>query len=137
MTEPADKIPIFYRNAIEPLVAEELEQQLDRLPKQIVKYVNPAQVMAYALNRLPALYATSEEGWRRQQLRAKQQLKEQIVTAVRQGLAVVQKDPLKSSTPLKGEGTGEQKEILRSAIRRQEWASSVQKSPYKSAYLRL
>ena len=93
--------------------------------------------MAYALNRLPALYATSEEGWHRQQLRAKQQLKEQIVTAVRQGLAAVQKDPLKSSTPLKGEGTAEQKEILMSAIRRQELASSVPKYPFKSAYLRL
>lgn len=136
MTGLAETIPI-YRNAIEPLVAEELRQQLQHLPKQIVKYLNPAQVMAYALNRLPALYATSEEGWRRQQLRAKQQLKQQIVTAVRQGLAAVQKDPLKSSTPLKGEGTGEQKEILINAIHRQELASSVPKHPFKSAYLRL
>ncbi len=135
MTGPADKIPI-YRNAIEPLVAEELEQQLHRLPKQIVRYLNPAQVMAYALNRLPALYATSEEGWHRQQQHAKQQLKEQIVTAVRQGLAAVQKDPLKYSTPLGGE-TGEQKEILLNAIRRQEWTSSMQRSAYKSGYWRL
>ena len=136
MTRPADKIPI-YRNAIEPLVAEELEQQLHRLPKQIVRYLNPAQVMAYALNRLPALYATSEEGWHRQQVRAKQQLKEQIVTAVRQGLAAVQKDPLKTSTPLPGEATVQQKDILRNSIHRQQWASYMQKSAYKSGYLRL
>ncbi|HAX75881.1 MAG TPA: hypothetical protein DCY88_08600 [Cyanobacteria bacterium UBA11372] len=136
MTELADKIPI-YRNAIEPLVAEELEQQLQRVPKQILQYINPAQVMAYALNRLPALYATSEEGWHRQQLRAKQQLLEQIATAVRQGLAAVQKDPLKTSTPLKGEATVQQKDILRNSIHRQQWASYVQKSAYKSGYLRL
>ena len=136
MTELADKIPI-YRNAIEPLVAQELEQQLQRLPKQILQYINPAQVMAYALNRLPALYATSEEGWHRQQLRAKQQLKEQIATAVRQGLAAVQKDPLKTSTPLKGEATVQQKDILRNSIHRQQWASYMQKSAYKSGYLRL
>lgn len=98
-----NKIPL-YRNAIEPLVAQELEQQLQLLSPQIVKYINPAQVMVYALNRLPALYASSEEGWRRQQLRAKQQLKHQIATAVRQGLAAVQKDPLKVSTPLKLRG---------------------------------
>lgn len=90
-----------YRNAIEPLVAEEVEQQLQQLPLQMIKYVNPVQVIAYALNRLPALYATSEEGWHRQQLRAKTQLKNQISTAVRQGIIAVQRDPLKVSTPLK------------------------------------
>lgn len=99
---------LIYRNAIEPLVAEEVEQQLRLLPSQLVEYINPAQVMAYALNRLPALYATSEEGWLRQQRRAKTQLKTQIVVAVRQGLAAVQKDPLKASTPLKLRGNLEE-----------------------------
>lgn len=137
MKEPADKIPI-YRNAIEPLVAEELEQQLRCLPKQILRYVNPAQVMAYALNRLPALYATSLEGWQRQQLRAKQQFNQQIATAVRQGLAAVQKDPLKSSTPLQGEGGVEQKNSFRNAIRTEALTAFGPKpSYYKTAYLRL
>lgn len=98
------KIPI-YRNAIEPLVVEEVELQLQHLPPQVLKYINPAQVIAYALNRLPALYATSEEGWHRQQLRARKQMRDQIVTAVRQGLAAVQKDPLRISTPLKLRGS--------------------------------
>jgi Late competence development protein ComFB len=89
------------RNAIEPLVTEEVERQLKHLPPQMVKYINPVQVLAYALNRLPALYATSEEGWHRQQLRARQHLRDQISMAVRQGFAAVQKDPLKVATPLK------------------------------------
>lgn len=100
MTASSSESPV-YRNAIEPLVAEEVEQQLQQLPLQMIKYVNPVQVIAYALNRLPALYATSEEGWHRQQLRAKTQLKNQISTAVRQGIIAVQRDPLKVSTPLK------------------------------------
>ncbi|HAX75883.1 MAG TPA: hypothetical protein DCY88_08615 [Cyanobacteria bacterium UBA11372] len=42
------------RNAIEPLVEEEVERQLQQLPPQMVKYINRVQVLAYALNRLPA-----------------------------------------------------------------------------------
>lgn len=91
---------IIYRNAIEPIVIQEVEQQLQKLSPKIAQYINSAQIVAYALNRLPALYATSKEGWNAQQLRAKKQMKEQIVTAVRQGLAAVQRDPLKISTPL-------------------------------------
>lgn len=89
-----------YLNVMEPLVAEEVQRQLQHLPPKLVKYLNPAQVIAYALNRLPALYATSIEGWYRQEQRAKNELAHQIFLAVRQGLAAVQRDPLKVSTPL-------------------------------------
>ncbi|MFB2839775.1 late competence development ComFB family protein [Floridanema evergladense] len=96
----SDYKTIVYRNAIEPIVIQEVEKQLQNLSPNIVKYINSAQIVAYALNRLPALYATSKEGWNAQQLRAQKQMKEQITTAVRQGLAAVQRDPLKISTPL-------------------------------------
>ena len=89
-----------YRNVLESLVAEETCRQLMNLPPNLVKYINPAQVIAYALNRLPPLYATSFEGWQRQQKRATEELGNQITTAVRQGLAAVQRDPLKRVTPL-------------------------------------
>lgn len=91
---------IVYRNAIEPIVIQEVEQQLQKLSPNILQYINSAQIIAYALNRLPALYATSKEGWNAQQLRAQKQMKEEIYIAVRQGLAAVQRDPLKISTPL-------------------------------------
>ncbi|MFB2935949.1 late competence development ComFB family protein [Aerosakkonemataceae cyanobacterium BLCC-F154] len=99
---------VIYRNAIEPMVVQEVEYQLRQLPPKILKYIDPIQVIAYALNRLPALYATSEEGWHWQQVRAKTKLKGQITTAVRQALIAVQTDPLKVSTPLK---KGVQKEV--------------------------
>ena len=95
---------LSYINVLEIIVIEEVERQIAKLPPHLAKYINPGQVIAYALNRLPALYATSEEGWRRQQLKAKTELKDQIIMAVRQGLAAVQKDPLKVTTPLKVRG---------------------------------
>ena len=94
-----DRVPL-YRNALEPLVTEEVTRQLEQLSPKLVKYINPEQVIAYALNRLPSLYATSVEGWTRQQEIAKTKLEKQIFLAVRQGLAAIQRDPLKVTTPL-------------------------------------
>ncbi|WP_017720394.1 late competence development ComFB family protein [Kamptonema formosum] len=91
----------LYCNALEPLVAEEVHRQLESLPSQLVPYIKPAEVIAYALNRLPPFYATSEEGWQQLQNRAKTQLMPKIIQAVRQGFAAVRRDPLKVSTPLK------------------------------------
>jgi len=100
MTTPVPDQVLLYRNALEPLVTEEVKRQLEQLSPKLVKYINPEQVIAYALNRLPPLYATSIEGWTRQQQLAKTKLEKQIFLAVRQGLAAVQRDPLKVSTPL-------------------------------------
>lgn len=87
-----------YRNAIEALVAEEVQLQIKNLPPRLIKYINPTQVLAYALNQLPPLYATSEKGWHLQQQKAKDKLSHQIVIAVRRGIAAVQRDPLKPAT---------------------------------------
>jgi hypothetical protein len=93
---PSNPTPL-YRNALEPLVVEESQRQLRQLPAKMLGSLKPeqvvAQVVAYALNRLPALYATSDRGWRFQQHQA-QKLRPQIVMAVRQGFAAVQRDPL-------------------------------------------
>ncbi|HEY9626038.1 MAG TPA: late competence development ComFB family protein [Coleofasciculaceae cyanobacterium] len=91
---------VNYQNVIEILVAREVDRQIRHLPPQLVAYIKPEDVMAYALNRLPPLYATSLEGRERQQHHAKTQLLEKIVIAVRQGIAAVQQDPIKVKTPL-------------------------------------
>ncbi len=92
-----------YRNITEDLVAEELDLQLERLPAKIKEYLSRAEVIAYALNRLPPLYATSEQGLRQQRFRAKREFAIQISNAVRQALAAVQRDPLRVSTPLQAQ----------------------------------
>lgn len=90
-----------YRNVMESLVVEEVERQFQKLSPKVSRYVNKAEVIAYALNRLPALYATSEKGWEQQGARARRELDSQIVSAVRQAIAAVQRDPLRAMVPLK------------------------------------
>jgi len=85
---------------MEILVAKEVKRQLRQLPPNLAKYIEQVEVATYALNRLPPLYASSEEGLRQQQLRGEKNFAEQIATAVRQALAAVQRDPLRISTPL-------------------------------------
>lgn len=89
-----------YINVMEVLVAEEVDRQLKRLPTRVLKYVKRVEVETYALNRLPALYASSEKGWEYQSEKAKQELHAQIANAVRQAFAAVQVDPIRLSQPL-------------------------------------
>lgn len=101
-----------YRNVMESLVAEEAEKQLQKLSAKVTNYVNKAEVIAYALNRLPALYATSEKGWEQQRTRARKELESQVVAAVRQAIAAVQRDPLRAVVPLKIGGDQESQLVL-------------------------
>ncbi len=91
----------LYINVMEMLVAEEVSRQLDSLPERISKYVKRLEVETFALNRLPALYASSEKGLHHQYDRASHDYKQQIASAVRQAFAAVQVDPIRLSQPLK------------------------------------
>ncbi|MBD2692385.1 late competence development ComFB family protein [Anabaena catenula] len=88
------------RNVMEMLVVEEVEKQIQSLPLKTANYIKASEVVAYALNRLPSLYATSKRGWQRQWHHGKTELYQQISTAVRQGMAAVQRDPLRINEPL-------------------------------------
>ncbi|MBW4493004.1 MAG: late competence development ComFB family protein [Oscillatoria princeps RMCB-10] len=90
-----------YRNALEPAVVREVHRQLQTLPPRLVSYINPAQVIAYALNRLPPLYATSEKGWELQEQRIHTELQAEIVMEVRRGIAAVERDPFRAATPFR------------------------------------
>jgi Late competence development protein ComFB len=85
---------------MEPLVTEEVDRQFLQVPPLLVKYLNKQEVSAFALNRLPSLYATSEKGWRQQVIRGRRDYKIQVTDAVRQGLVAVQRDPLRVEAPL-------------------------------------
>lgn len=88
------------RNVMEVLVSEEIERQIGRLPSNIRKFVNPIEVATYALNRLPALYASSQQGYNKQKIRGRSEYSVKITQEVRKGFAAIQKDLLRSSTPL-------------------------------------
>lgn len=89
-----------YVNVMELLVSEEVDKQLAALPPRVLKYVKRLEVETYALNRLPALYASSEKGWQYQYEKAKREMRHEINDAVRRALAAVQVDPLRTSQPL-------------------------------------
>ena len=95
--EPAVPRP---QNVMELLVEEEIEVQLMNLGVQQRMEIHVPQVMAYALNRLPCLYVTSERGWRRQWIQGKSVHQKEIVQAVRQAIVAVQRDPLRTMGPL-------------------------------------
>ncbi|MEL6438629.1 MAG: late competence development ComFB family protein [Cyanobacteria bacterium J06621_8] len=91
------------RNVMEVLVADEIERQIVRLPNNIRKFINTIEVATYALNRLPALYASSQQGFNKQKLKGRSQYSVKITQEVRKGFAAVQQDLLRSSTPLLAE----------------------------------
>ena len=88
------------KNVMEWLVAEEIERRRKPLSPKIANGINWVEVATYALNHLPPLYACTEEGWNYQKQRGKDELSEQISTAVSQAVTVVQQDPIRRSTPL-------------------------------------
>lgn len=93
----------IHQNVMELLVAQEVEQQMRKLSPKVAMYINRVEVATYALNRLPPLYASCEEGKRKQQIHGQQKYRTQISTVVRQAILAVQRDPLRLSTPLKKE----------------------------------
>jgi hypothetical protein len=97
----------LYRNAMEPLAAQEIEQQMQSLPEDIIKSINKGEAIAYALNRLPPLYATTQEGWYWQQQRARETLQSLISQAASWAIIAVQRKTSKFSTPLSADRTFE------------------------------
>ncbi len=101
-----------YTNVMEDLVADEVDRQLAALPPRVLRFIKRAEVETYALNRLPALYASSTQGLGYQRKRAQREFKAKILEAVRQALAAVQVDPLRLSNPLDLHGNGEAQAVL-------------------------
>ncbi len=90
-----------YLNVMESLVAEEVEYQLQDVPAKVRRYLKPEEVVTYALNRLPALYASSERGVEYQRQLAKREHAALIKRAVHQAIMAVQVDPIRLSQPLR------------------------------------
>lgn len=104
--------PQIYRNVMEALVIAEVDHQMQQLPAKVAPYVNRTDMIAYALNRLPPLYATTERGWQQQNTKVNQALRSQLSLAVRQALAAVQRDPLRSVVPLQATESRDANEAL-------------------------
>ncbi len=90
------------RNVMEALVEEEVDLQWRQLTEKQRTLIQRSQVMAHALNHLPALYVTSAKGWRQQWVHGKNVLQKEISMTVRRALIAVQQDPLRAMSPVDG-----------------------------------
>jgi len=105
----------IHRNVMEVLVSEEIERQIVRLPSNIKKFINPVEVATYALNRLPALYASSQQGFNKQKIKGRSEYSVNITQEVRKGFAAIQQDLLRTSTPLLSESDAEADKSIKEA----------------------
>jgi hypothetical protein len=90
----------IYKNVMEALIAEEIKAQINQSSAYRTQKINVTEVATYALNRMPPLYASSQEGLYRQKQRAQKEFGPRLKAAVAQGLKVVTQTPLRLTTPL-------------------------------------
>jgi DNA repair ATPase RecN len=88
-----------YKNVMEVLVDEEIDRQTQTYSQQEAQAINRIEVAAYALNHLPSLYASSQEGVSLQYERGHQDLGDRVTEAVLQALSIIEKQPQRDSTP--------------------------------------
>ena len=93
----------IYTNVMEHLVEQEIQNQVNsgKTAINFGYHVNLLEVATYALNRLPALYASSLEGREIQEQRGKQELKKKIERAVSLAFTTIEGEPERKSTPLR------------------------------------
>ncbi|MEO1622370.1 MAG: late competence development ComFB family protein [Cyanobacteria bacterium J06632_3] len=85
-------------NLTEKFVQTEIDRQLAELPERIGRLVTPnqADLMAFALNRLPALYASTNRGRQTQEDSISDEFYIRVEKVVRQAIAAVSHDPLRT-----------------------------------------
>ncbi|WP_271252601.1 late competence development ComFB family protein [Pseudanabaena sp. Chao 1811] len=88
------------KNALEEIVVVEVQEQIKHLNQQAREAINLSEVTAFALNRLPVLYASTSRGWLQQRKRAHNDLKNQIVSTVQHALLGVKRDSLRQVTKI-------------------------------------
>ncbi len=90
-----------YKNVMELLVDVEIDSQTHDYTPDEAQVINRIDVAAYALNHLPPLYASSQEGVELQVVRGQEEFGSLIEVAVKQALQVVSKKPERLYTPLR------------------------------------
>lgn len=76
-------------NVMETLVAREFDVQIGRLPSQAQARIDRTDAESWALNRLPAYYATGKRGMQMLEARLLEEHHSEIVIAIRGGIETV------------------------------------------------
>jgi hypothetical protein len=91
-------------NAIEYPVIQEVRSQIYNLSPEAKQKLNLVEVIAYALNRLPSMYATTKDGYRHHYNTATGEFYPKIVETVKRGIRVLLVgDPLHESSEIPDE----------------------------------
>jgi Late competence development protein ComFB len=90
-----------YKNVMELLVDIEIDGQTHDYSPEEAQIINRIDVAAYALNHLPPLYASSQEGVELQVMRGQEEFGNLIEVAVTQALKVISHKPERNYTPLR------------------------------------
>ncbi|WP_414588949.1 late competence development ComFB family protein [Scytonema sp. PCC 10023] len=98
-------------NVMEELVLTEAISRVAEIEATSESSLDVGDIAAYALNRLPPLYATTEEGANYQRQRARAQLEELIAQQVAEAIARNLDRPNDDRTPVGTKNTGN--EVLR------------------------
>ena len=85
------------KNVIEDIVLSDAIAQLKNVDSDSTNF---SEVVAFALNRLPPLYASTDRGWLQQRKRAHSELSIKIQASVRQAILGVKFDPTRQVEPL-------------------------------------
>jgi len=104
-------------NTLENLVGSIAQRQISRLDSSLTKRVSLEEVCAYALNRLPPMYATTENGliyWRD---RARNELSTDILLTVRQAIMLILKSPSRFLPPLPSDKFSAEQEIATAELK--------------------
>ena len=109
--------PQQYRNIMELLVEQEVNRQLSKFSPQVAQYFRSVEIITYALNRLPSLYACSERGLEQQMKKAKQSHSQEITQAVRWAIMAIRQDPLRQFIPIDPQQQGEILQELRHLLK--------------------
>lgn len=91
---------VYIKNALEIVVVEEAKNQLAQLDRAKREEINLSEVIAFVLNRLPCLYASSDRGWLQQKKRANNEFRKPVIGLLHQAFLRVGNNPLVRVSPL-------------------------------------
>lgn len=89
----------IYKNVMELLVEEKVQKQFESLPGRIASNINPKDLIAYTLNQLPPLYATTTEGIDHQLRKGRAEYSAQIARTLHVALVKIQQDISQNNQP--------------------------------------
>jgi hypothetical protein len=89
-----------FSNVLERLVLTLAYHQVQKLTPEVGETVDLGEVIAYVLNRLPSMYATTERGYQQLRQRAREVHGMQVVETINEAIRLILEAPTRTRVPL-------------------------------------